>query len=243
MRHIVKPFTDGGTHQNQDLWRLHKLMLCRRVGDGFENIYDFPLTTSGEWECAFKIEGTPDFHGGFHGYEHQNCFTVTPEANRLLMMQESRIVLQGTKDEPVAFHRKEYECKDGLLTVRQHLKWERAVHINRAFMTMLPIRRKEEDFLITDTALYKGEEYDISMKGHKTPLSPGCKEKIYEMTVLGKESGIIATVTSSFCETFSIQNTEAYNKVYFSFARDSHVAVGDEWDTVSTFRLSYRKPE
>ena len=64
LRHIAKPFTDGGTYQNQDLWRLHNLYLCRKTSDGFERIYDFPLTTAGEWECAVKIEGTPHYLTG-----------------------------------------------------------------------------------------------------------------------------------------------------------------------------------
>jgi len=243
LRHIVKPFTDGGTHQNQDLWRLHKLRLCRREGDAFQDIYDFPLTTAGEWECAFKIEGTPDFHGGFHGYEHMTSLDVQPEEESLFIRQESRIVLQGTRDEPVALHSKEYLFRDGMLTLKQNLKWERSVQINRAFLTMLPICRNAGDFLVTDTALYKGQEYDVSKEGHKTPLSSGCTESINEMTILGKQSGIRATVTASYGKRFFIQNTSAYNKFYFYYAKNEAVEKGEEWNTLSTFRFTYEVPK
>ena len=215
LKHIVKPFADGGTHQNQDLWRLHKTHLFTRMGDDFLPVYDFPITNGGEWECAVRIVGTPDFHGGFHGYEKLLSTSFRPEEECLFFSQESRIVLQGTENEPVAFHRKEYEFRDGAVFLKQYLEWERSVEIDRAFLTMLPIRRMEGDFSITDTALWNGEEYDIAKEGHKTPISSGCKEKGTSLTVLGKKSGIRATVTSSLEKSLFVQNTAAYNKIYF----------------------------
>lgn len=243
LRRIVKPFSDGGTHQNQDLWRLHKMYLCRKTQLGFERIYDFPITNSGEWECAFKIVGTPDFHGGFHGYEHQTFFSVKPEDRCLTISQDSRIVLQGTLAEPVAFHQKEYVFKEGVLTLKQRLVWEGDFMLDRAFMTMLPIRRREGDFLITDTALFRGKEYDVSCEGHKTPISSGCQKKTNEVTVFGKQSGITATVTTSFEKRFSIQNTKEYNKVYFYYAAQSPVSAGEEWNTITNYRFLYQSSE
>ncbi|MBR2615983.1 MAG: hypothetical protein IKC69_04835 [Clostridia bacterium] len=242
LRRIVKPYTDGGTHQNQDLWRLHQVTLWNREGDGFSPIYPFPITNGGEWECAIRIEGTPDFHGGFHGYEHATSFEIFPEKDSFGAVQESVIYLQGTRDTRVATHRKEYLFSDGELVLKQRVVWEMACHVNRAFLTMLPIRRREGDFLINDTALYEGKEYDISAEGHKTPLSPGCKFDINEITTTGKQSGITATVRASYGKDFAIQNTSQYNKLYFCYARNYHTEVDEVWEAESLFRLQYQKP-
>ena len=242
LKHIVKPYTDGGTHQNQDLYRLHNLYLCRKTENGFENIYDFPLTTTGEWECAFKIEDTPDFHGGFHGYEHQKDFCVTPHEDSFEVTQSSEIYLQGTRDELVALHQKHYRFREGTLFLHQSLLWKRPVRINRAFLTMLPIRRLEGDFQITDTVLFRGETFDVSCAGHQTKVSSGSREIGSEITVLGRKSGILATVTSSPEKRVSIQNTPAYNKVYYYYTSDSEVKEGDLWEMDSTYRFEYTDP-
>jgi len=243
LRHIVKPFTDGGTHQNQDLWRLHKLYLCQKTGSGFDRIYDFPITNNGEWECAFKITDTPDFHGGFHGYEHQTAFTVTPHAKRLEILQDSEIYLQGTRKDLVALHRKHYRFENGELVLTQRVDWKRSVHINRAFLPMLPIRRSEGDFLICDTAYDQGQELDISREGHKTSLSCGCNEVRQMLTVSGKQSGITASLTVERPRKCFIQNTAAYNKLYFYYAQDSQVPEGDVWDSTAYYRFTYKSPE
>jgi len=242
LRRITKPYIDGGTHQNQDLWRLHKTFLYQKEQEAFSPVYDFPVTNNGEWECAVKIEGTPDFHGGFHGYEKQIRFALTPEAEKISFWQESRILLQGTRDEPVAFHRKEYLFCDGKLSVKQYLEWERTFPIDRAFLAMLPIRRKEGAFLISDTACFQGEEYDVSREGHRTPVSSGSKLRGKEICMKGKESGIVATVTFSEEKPLFVQNTEAYNKVYFFYTQKSEAKKGDVWQTETKYSFGYKKP-
>lgn len=241
LRHITKPYLDGGTHQNHDLYRLHQLTLHQREGDGFSPVYDFPLTTNGEWECAMKIAGTPDFHGGFHGYERLTATGLDAAADRVFFWQESRILLQGTRDETVALHRKEYVFAEGGVTVKQRLLWERECRIDRAFLTMLPIRRREGDFLISDTARFDGRDYDISRAGHKTPVSPGCSLSGRRMEILGKESGIAACVTCDRERNFFVQNTEAYNKVYFFYVQNEATRKGDVWESESGYSFRYQK--
>lgn len=238
LKRFVKLFTDGGTHQNLDLWRLYELYLCKRVGDSFENIYDFRLVNNGEWECALKIHGTPDFHGGFHGYEHQTDISINPTPASFEFTQLSDIILQGTEDDVVATHKKHYLFADGQLTLTQTVEWKKSVTVNPAYMCMLPIRRKDNDFQITDTAIFENERYDVSEEGHDTPLSH-FRNDIKKLTLLGKSSGIVATVSVDFdCEAY-INNSSYYNKFYFNYLTDKETKVGECWNTVSVYKFDY----
>lgn len=221
------------------MWRLYELYLCRKTADGFEKIYDFPIANTGEWECAFKINGTPDFHGGFHGYEHFTAVSFLPGPDGAEFVQESEIYLQGTRRELVALHRKQYLFQQGVLRLNQSLAWQKELFVSRRYLAMLPIRRREGDFLITDTARYQGVDYDVSREGHQTILSPGCRENIGEITILGKHSGIKARVSVDFENCFFIQNTPAYNKLYFNYASDGQVKRGDCWETSACYAFSY----
>lgn len=237
LRRLIIPYRDGGTRQNQDLWRLYELYLCKRVGDSFENIYNFPVCNKGEWECAIRIVGTPDFHGGYHGYEHQTGFDINPTPSYFEFTQYSDIIAQGTRYDVIATHKKHYLFKDGSLTLTQSVDWKKSVDIDRAYMTMLPIRRKDDDFQITDTALYERKEYDVSCEGHESLRSV---QNAKTVCIYGKTSGIYAQVTVDFDNNFSIQNTPAYNKFYFKYAWDRATAVGESWNTVAEYKFTYK---
>ena len=242
--HIVKPYVDGGLYQNANLWRLYQLYLFERKDDDFKPVYDFPIVNIGEWEWAVKIKDTPDFHGGFHGYEGLVDTSFSAEEDFFLFEQNSKIYLQGTKDEEIAHHYKKYIfSKDGL-TLSQKVVWTKAMPIERSFMTMLPIRRKEGDFSITDTAIYKGKSYDISEAEHSTPISffeTGGKLDD-EITILGSSSGVSATVSVDFDNTFFVANPDRYNKLYVCNARNTHTKVGEEWKSNTTYSFSFKKP-
>ncbi len=235
LRRIAIPYTDGGIRQNQDLWRLYELYLYDKEGEN--RIYDFPICNKGEWECAVRIKDKPDFHGGYHGYEHLTDFEFLPRADKIEFTQSSKIILQGTKNEVIADHKKHYLFEEGTLTLTQHLKWHKTLPVERSFITMLPIRRKDGDFQITDTVLMDGREYDVSMEGHGFPHDNDVKTA----TVYGKESGIRVSVTVDFDNLFFVQNTPAYNKFYFKNAYDRDIIAGEEWDTASVYLFDWRK--
>ncbi len=241
LKRIEKPFTDGGIHQNQNLFRLYRLYLYKKTADGFEKIYDFPITNGGEWECAVRITGTPDFHGGYHGYEHLTDTQIIENADSLGFIQNSNIYLQGTKDTCIATHSKHYTFRDGALHLHQKLCWHTDANIDRAFLTMLPIRRLEGDFQITDTARFEDTLYDISCEGHATEISAEHTKIGSEVCVFGKKSGIYATVSVDTPKRFFIQNTAQYNKVYYFYTEHSDVKNGDVWTVNSTYRFEYHK--
>ena len=78
LRHFTVPFSDGGTYQNQNVWRLFELYSYKKTDDVFKKELNYPIVNGGEWECAIRIKDTPDFHGGYHGYENtlSACFVA-----------------------------------------------------------------------------------------------------------------------------------------------------------------------
>lgn len=242
--HIVKPYVDGGLYQNADLWRLFQLYLFERKNDVFRPVYDYPIVNMGEWEWAVKIKDTPDFHGGFHGYERLVDASFSDEEDFFQFEQESRIYLQGTENEEIAHHFKKYTfSKDGL-ALSQRVVWTKAMPIERSFMTMLPIRRKEGGFSITDTAIYKGKKYDIRESEHNTPISQFETGQILDdkITILGVTSGISATVCVDFDNTFFVANPHRYNKLYVCNAKNTCTKVGEEWKSNTVYKFSFKKP-
>ena len=235
LRRIAIPFKDGGIRQNQDLWRLYELYLYDKEGQN--KIYDFPICNKGEWECAVRIKDKPDFHGGYHGYEHLTDFEFSPCPDKILFTQNSKIILQGTKDEVIADHKKQYVFENSRLTLTQYLKWHKTLPVDRSFITMLPIRRKDGDFQITDTVIMDGKEYDVTNEGHAFPHDNAVKSA----TVYGKKSGIRVSVTVDFDNLFFVQNTPAYNKFYFKNAHDRMIKAGEEWNSTSVYEFDWRK--
>ena len=237
LRRIAIPYKDGGIRQNQDLWRLFELYLYDKEGQN--KIYDFPICNSGEWELAVKIADTPDFHGGYHGYEHLTDFGYLSYEDKFEFWQDSKIYLQGTRDEHIADHKKHYLFENGKLTLTQYVKWYKDLPVDRSFITMLPVRRLEGDFLITDTALYGDKEYDVSREGHDAQHV----KNITTARIFGKSSGIEMSVTVDFDNEFFVQNTPAYNKFYFKNAYNRMINAGEEWNTKSVYEFDWRKKQ
>ncbi len=235
LKRIAIPYKDGGTRQNQDLWRLYELYLFDR--EGKNKIYDFPICNKGEWELAVRIKDTPDFHGGYHGYEHFTDFGYSHDEDKFEFWQDSKIYLQGTRDTHIADHKKHYLFENGKLTLTQFVKWYKTLPVDRSFITMLPVRRKDGDFQITDTAVYNGREYDVSVEGHEVSHI----KNVQTAHIYGEASGIHMSVSVDFDNVFFVQNTPAYNKFYFKNAYDRDITAGEEWNTKSVYTFNWRK--
>jgi hypothetical protein len=256
LRRIAIPYKDGGIRQNQDLWRLYELYLYDREGQN--KIYDFPICNKGEWECALRIQDTPDFHGGFHGYEHAKSVTATvaegEEAwvEEFRFVQESEIYLQGTRDTRIALHTKDYCFRDGKVTLRQKLVFDRELTMLFSYMGMLPIKRTSDDTpngeQICDRLMVNedGTVYDVSKEGHKLPFSTGAGffRNLRSARLWGESSGITARMDLEGVvfpdNSFQISNADCYNKFYYSHAGDGaghRILPGDVWELVSIYQI------
>lgn len=265
LTHIVKPFTDGGIMQNQDLWRILHLKAFEKTEDGFVQDLPYKLTTGGEWECALKIDGTPDCHGGFHGYEHLTKVSFTADgkkypldiersftAEKAVFVQESRIYKQGTVDELIALHTKEYIFENGAVKINQNIDWQQSLPVLRAYLCMLPVVRthnyKPDGILVTDSFQADGDDtvYDVSLEGHTTEYSTDkvLKQNVKKVKLWGKDSGLVCVVTADYDslghDMFFVQNTAPFNKLYFTLVGANgayQTKVGENWRYSSCFEI------
>lgn len=258
LQHFRDPYTDGGTYQNRDLWRLYELYAYEKQGDTLVQSLPYDICNKGEWECALQIQDTPDFHGGFHGYEHAKSVTATvaegEEAwvEEFRFVQESEIYLQGTRDTRIALHIKDYCFRDGKVTLRQKLVFDRELTMLFSYMGMLPMKRTSDDTpngeQICDRLMVNedGTVYDVSKEGHKLPFSTGVGiiRDLRSARLWGESSGITArmdlegVVFPDNC--FKISNADCYNKFYYSHAGDGaghRILPGDVWELVSIYQI------
>ena len=267
--HIVKPYNDGGIMQNQNLWRLYELFGVEIKDGNVRNNPPYCIMNAGEWECAIAIAGTPDFHGGFHGYEHLTSVTLKADGKELDInedadlwvdsvefSQTSQMYKQGTKNEVVADHIKHYLFKDGGLTISQGVLWAQSLDVRFAYLSMLPFRRTHNNApdgeQISDHLQVAGDPnvYDITNVGHDTPYSPPARPlgDVRKLKVWGEKSGFAAEVTidGNFTDsaTVMVQNNLNYNKVYFSFAGGGKPYItekGESWKIRTVYEIYKEK--
>ena len=268
LRHFTDDFRDGGTYQNQDIWRFYELYVGKIQENTFQADFPYAILNGGEWECALRIGGTPDFHGGLHGYEHQKMVVAMADGQELTLgtqgsrwaeqvefCQQSEIYRQGTRDEIIALHSKHYQFKDGKVMLHQELLWQQAVTVLYSYMAMLPIKRTSDNTpegeVISDRVTIDGGKtvYDVGKEGHQTGISSVADHvrNVQHAKIWGEQSGICAelTINCDFkpCNNFFVQNTKEYNKFYFSFAGDGagyQTTCGEKWILDTEYEI-YRR--
>lgn len=270
LRHFSDPYKDGGTYQNQDVWRLYEMYAYHT--DSFGRLVQtkpYCILNGGEWECALRIDKTPDFHGGLHGYERQQSVFASVNAKDIILgkvstpkvaecfefVQYSDIYRQGTRDEVIAKHVKHYMLKDGKLMLHQELEWKQEVTVLYAYMAMLPIKRTSDNTPegepISDYVMLNESDtvYDVRKIGHNTGISSVADHvrNVRYAKIWGASSGITAElhIHCPFLKSnnFFVQNTEAYNKFYFSYAGDGvgyTVHPGEKWEIDTQYEI-YQK--
>lgn len=261
--HLQKPFT-GGIYENYDLWRFYGAYTFERHGDSFVQTLPYPIISAGEWECALCLQGTRDFHGGIHGYEHQKEFFAEADGTPIdismpqslwvdsfRFVQKSVIVKQETLDEAVCLHTKDYLFSKGGVTIDQDIEWVQPMTVEFAYLAMLPIKRTHDDTetgeLICDRAMtnLSDDVYDVGKLWHMTDISTlkNCKKGVRWAKIWGQGSGITAEMSILSDDIpdsnlFFIQNNQSYNKLYFSFAGNHHpVNSGERWHMTSRYEL------
>lgn len=270
LRHFTDPYKDGGTYQNQDVWRMYEMYAYHADASGqMVQTKPYCILNGGEWECALRIDQTPDFHGGLHGYEHQKSVFASGNGRDITLgvksdlretesfefVQCSEIYRQGTRNEVIAKHVKHYIFKEGKMMLHQELEWQQAVTILYAYMAMLPIKRTSDNTPegepISDYVILGDSDtvYDVRKIGHNTGISSVADHvrNVRYAKIWGEASGITAElhIDCPFLESnnFFVQNTEAYNKFYFSYAGDGDgyaVQPGEKWAIDTQYEI-YQK--
>ena len=201
---------------NSNIWRIDK---CYKCNDSKTVL--FPITNSGEWEMAIKINGASDFIGGnAHGDEVFTAFHLLVdgvEVDDITSLQPQtfetvRIVVTSLmydpRDEatletreqftPAGTHGREYVItKDGI-RLNQFVVLDAAYTLAASYMTMLPIIRGNDTVSadqITDHYYANNNYtvYDVSV-GESGSQGYGWKSNVTRATIWGEDSGISATV-------------------------------------------------
>ena len=201
---------------NANNWRIDKCYAC----DNAKNVL-YPITASGEWEMAIKINGAPDFIGGnAHGDEVLTAFnvfidgvliadvsTITEQQFDVVKIIETSLLYNpndgatlSTRGQytPIGTHGREYAITRDGIKLKQEVTFDTALTLAASYMTMLPIIRGNDTvsaLQITDH--YYGDNnytvYDVSVGESGSP-GYGWKYDVEQATIWGNDSGINATV-------------------------------------------------
>ncbi|KAB2335092.1 hypothetical protein [Bacillus mesophilum] len=253
-------FTDGGTYQNFDLWRLVKGYFGTFNGTTFTQIDEF--LNGGAWETAIKVDGYPDFSGTYHGYELMDSITyfvngieTTFSVDKLFdcvefeIIYKSRLIKQGTTSEAIANVARHYRFNKDGVTLRQQFKWLQTLTIASGNVAMLSAKRfavqgnntskQITDRIITD---FDYNTYDVSQDGHNTPISGKLVNNVHYAKLWGKISGYYADVKVEYdddaiSKKFNVSNSVSYNKLYFSYGDGKVVNANEIWGMKAHFKF------
>ena len=199
--------TESAT-RNADVWRISN---AYHTTDSF--VADYGLTTSGEWECAVKLDGRSDFSGGAaHGDEIMNnilfivdgtpvditSFTALTPFNDLSVVQDSTLYDPADSTTAFASHGSEHHFTTEEMTIKQSLLFSASETVNTMYMAMLPIAKTVSDKVVPNNTF--------------VPLSTDSPIRIYntDEAIIYKSDGKVKAV-------FSVPVWELLNPDGFTF--------------------------
>lgn len=235
--------------RNCDVWRMYKAFA---VDDNLRN--ETELTTAGEWECAVRLHGAPDFSGGSaHGDEVVDSILFLldgvlvditsidslTEFDAFTAVQVSTLYDPNDNETEIAKHGSEHVFTSDGLQVNQTVTWSRAEALDSCYLAMLPASKAVTNRVFTD------KDYVSSVAdGTIVTAKDAHKATLYDTT-----DGVVMTFSiGEYPKTpsaadgsrdfFLLTDNTAdqsgpYNKCYFVITTDTTgnvtVAQGDEW--------------
>lgn len=244
---------------NADVWRLNTVRLFRHRTGAFVPTEDTTFVNGGEWECAIREKGMPDFMGGNnHGDETLTEFALlidevpydtarnfTARASRLEVFCNSVLNRVDTPGDFVAVHNKHYVITGGGIVLSQRIEWLQELTIERAFLTMFPVVRKTKGGIYVTNRGIRNDNYsfeDLS-DGHDQIVSTQTTEAVAFNH--GKGHQFSASVEllrpgNLDSRSFFFSPAPQYNKLYFSYCSgDYRTTVGEQWYPKTHFRYGY----
>lgn len=264
IRHFVKELDRNVAASNYDIWRIEECYEVEKTGD-FTFTPVKQIVYKGEWELAIRESGATDAIGGsFHGDEVMKEVTLlingmkrdittteTIVCDKVSLMFRSDLYRDNIKTPDnlvkVGEHFKLCEfTKDGM-ELYQEVKFDVAMNLTYAYLTMLPILRLEgvtTGQQITNEAFrdYDYKIYDVSQAGFTHDLLTK-RSGIKQAWIYGTVSGISANVKIIERnvwlpnENMRIDNPSAYNKFYFDFCGTYTTTIGEVWKQRSKFKI------
>ena len=237
-----------------DTWRVNSLY---SVDD--ELNVRFQATTGGEWECAVRLDGRPDFSGGkAHGDEVTTSiffifdgvpYTVADLADaKQIYFDDLKILEISALYDPnddvteIAEHSKEYQFeKDGTLILNQHLDWVINDTLSNCYLAMLTPSKTYTDKIYYDTDFLP--KSSISEYGSH----PGIKKA----TQYSNDKGFLCSMEITKYPTglpggdsFNLRDNGGgdYNKMYFDVCSSGSITAGTRWTSQTIYRFNVGEP-
>lgn len=251
--HLIKELDRDSASSNYDVWKLNSANEYTRTSEKFFQ-YKKPIVNPGEWDLAIRERGANDFVGGsIHGDEITLTAEfyvdgeevslideeVSQEAEEVKLVVTSELYRDNTitdNVERIAKRSKEYIFDKSGLIINQEVEFIESINLTTSHLAMLPIYRNRDGIQITDTVTtdYSDQEFDVSESGFDIPEIKEVKAD--KVKIYGKESGIITTVevlernNPHMQHSFTLSNSENYNKLYFSYVDKGHTTeIGEVW--------------
>ena len=231
-----------------DTWRLATAL---SVDDELEVRRE--LNPRAEWDMAIFIEGRDDFIGGLlHGDE--KCFDMSVSADgceldpsdiiELYPFTELSVSVSSVGLDPedhrtkVLLHKKDYTATAEGIETAQTVEWLGDYKLGTSYMAMMPPYKELTDIYFTDVdpARKRIDSSSFNIVGARSA------------TLLGEDSGYSFTMSVSGypdyagADRLNVRDNggRPYNKMYFPVCAYAEVKRGDEWNTVTRYRIEKR---
>lgn len=246
-----------------DIWKLAEVYICKKNELDFTLAFEQPLVINGEWECAIKEEGQPDFIGGLiHGDEHMEEIKVIVDGspidlsnyktyicNNITIIETSSLYrCNSKKNEKVATHGKKYSIDFKKLIVGQVINWEKSLSLESSYLCMLPVARQ---YIGTETYITSEGATDFDYKVLdliKNHSNIDRKKGVKYAEIWNKEKGYqfyarVKTLESNNLEenAFFFANAPQYNKFYFDYCGNNYnTQIGEVWKNESEYVYNFK---
>ena len=229
---------------NADVWKVGD---AYAVSDSFAD--RFALTTSGEWECAIKLDGASDFAGGSaHGDEvliddpaffvdgalvDITTFTTRTAVKSFSVSEHSNLYNPDNQAQIFAYHGSEHIFNTDGLEIRQSVLWLVAKQLSNCYLAMLPIAKAVSDRYFTDRFFA-----DTAIGGTAHTEVGATYSKIY-----GENNGVscvfeVPKYSPKSMYFFMTDNGGTlYNKCYFAVNNTTPTANSDLWESITKYKF------
>lgn len=256
--YIEYTFVHSVVHEkNCDIWRMSVVNALDEKGEFLHRL----TKGSAEWEMAIRLEGRPDFIGGFNHGDEIGCSpsfrldgeSVTPEElsetrdfSRLEITVESTGFDPASPTVPVLSHKKEYLYDESGVDLHQEVIWQKDVTLAtkmKSYLAMMPPLKhdlRDEAFCITDSfAFGDGGIQSITHLPIESEQTKGItvEGNSYRFTMQAREYAPL--YPNSYLAFLTDNGKLNYNKMYISFAggRADFVSAGTKWNARTHYRI------
>lgn len=231
-------------------WRMNGAWLVSRTGE-----YSFTalqqVVNAGEWECAVRETGKPDYMGGLiHGVEQasRNIMLVDGvkqawgqvrnfTCRSLDFIQQSKLTeYAASADRANKWTR--WHITAQAMTLDHRLEWLADVSLQTAYLGMLPIMRKDSAYQVTEAGArspYYVEEA-MSSEGFTEVIDASGRALIWGNDVQAEVEVVKGWQWPN--RNFRFSNATQYNKLYFDLTGAGYaVTTGDVWEVSTIYRI------